>query len=157
MAEVDDLAEQHGDDVHRMNKVHTYGRDDVIADIAALIAGLQVPVSLGGRQYLGQGYDPWHRLFEKLHSFGWVDAEQIEKELRAVLDDHPATQPKPERNIKLWVRLPETGWIQRGSYSSVGSAKRGVRKWHESHSSVSTYIQLPGEAGPWAGHSEPAT
>lgn len=125
-----------------------YGRDEVIGDIAKLIAGLQVPASLDSKMMLGEGADPWHRLFAKLHHFGWTDAEQIEKELREVLDAAPPQQTKPERNIKLWVRLPETGWIQRGTYSSVGSAKRGVRKWHGSHSSVSTYIQQPGEPEP---------
>lgn len=152
MAEVDDLAEIHGEDVKHMNPVHTYGRDEAIGDIAKLIAGLQVPVSLGGRQYLGEGYDPWHRLFSKLHSFGWTDAEQIEKELRAMLDEKP-TKPRPERNIKLWVRMPVTGsgWIQQGSYSTLDSAKRGVRKWHQTHSAVSTYIQEPGDPDPTTG------
>jgi hypothetical protein len=124
-----------------------YGRDEVITDIAKLIAGLQVPVSLNGRVMLGVGLEPWERLFHHLHTFGWTDDTQLEKELRAILDEAP---PKPERNIALWVRIdsnvdaPE--WVQRGHYSSLASARRGVRKWREQD--IDTYIQLPGEPEP---------
>lgn len=126
----------------------SYTRDEVIHDIAAMIAGCQVPASLDGRVMLGTAYEPWQRLFSGLHTFGWTDAEQIEKELRVVLDE-----PKPERNIRLWLREDHWGWMRTGgSYSSVPSAKRAVRKWlavyEEKGKSVVTYIQLPGEPDP---------
>lgn len=125
-----------------------YTRDEAITDIAKLIAGLQVPASLDSKMMLGEGADPWHRLFAKLHHFGWTDAEQIEKELREVLD------PKAERNIVLWVKsVGDYNWTPRGHYSSTQSAKRGQRKWYQRyggdhHIGLMTYIQHPGEPEP---------
>jgi hypothetical protein len=57
--------------------------DFIISEMAKLIAGLQVPISLGmGRDgILGTAAEPWHRLFEKVGG-GWCTADEIEKRLR---------------------------------------------------------------------------
>jgi hypothetical protein len=57
-------------------------RDELIADMAAVISGLQVPVSLG--MNIGKARDPWGRIFDST-GFGWKDAETIEAWLRETL------------------------------------------------------------------------
>jgi hypothetical protein len=58
-------------------------RDEMIKDMAKLLAGLQVPVSMG--MPLGAAKDPWVRLHRGLHAFGWAGAEDYEAEIREVL------------------------------------------------------------------------
>jgi len=57
--------------------------DAIIHNIAALIAGLQVPISLGmGRDgVLGTAAEPWHELFNVVGG-GWCTTEEIESRLR---------------------------------------------------------------------------
>lgn len=56
---------------------------DSIRDIAELIAGLGVPVSLGmGRDgLLGKAFEPWKRLYDRFGG-GWSSADEIESRLR---------------------------------------------------------------------------
>jgi hypothetical protein len=60
--------------------------DSIIADIAKVLAGLQVPVSLGmGRDgILGTAYEPWLALWEQVGG-GWKNSEEIEHRLREKL------------------------------------------------------------------------
>ena len=54
-------------------------RDDFISQVAALVAGLQVPVSIGGKMALGAAYEPWSRLLNEVNGgFGWTDREKCE-------------------------------------------------------------------------------
>jgi hypothetical protein len=57
--------------------------DDTIRDIAELIQGLAVPVSLGmgSDGLLGTAYEPWQRLYSRFGS-GWSSVDEIEKRLR---------------------------------------------------------------------------
>jgi len=61
-------------------------KDAVIADIAKLIGGLAVPVSLGmGRDgLLGTAYEPWQRLYNRFGT-AWSSAEEIEQRMREIL------------------------------------------------------------------------
>jgi hypothetical protein len=54
----------------------------VLRDVAEVVAGLQVPVSLGVR--LGTAREPWGRLFNLLRDAGWSDADKIEQRLLEV-------------------------------------------------------------------------
>ena len=58
-------------------------QDAMVRDIAELIAGLAVPVSLGmGRDgLLGVAYEPWQRLYNSVGG-GWSSADEIEQRLR---------------------------------------------------------------------------
>ena len=60
--------------------------DDIVTEISKLIAGLQVPVSLGmGRDgILGTAYEPWLALWEQVGG-GWKNAEEVENSLREKL------------------------------------------------------------------------
>lgn len=49
------------------------GRTQFLETVAALCAGLQVPVSID-RRMLGAAYAPWSRLHNLGHSFGWRDS-----------------------------------------------------------------------------------
>lgn len=62
-------------------------RDETIKLTAALIAGLQVPVSIFPQPkiILGAGYDAWSELKDGLVGFGWTDVESVEHALREVL------------------------------------------------------------------------
>ncbi|HEY1700832.1 MAG TPA: hypothetical protein VGG75_14065 [Trebonia sp.] len=58
-------------------------KEEMIAAMAELIAGLQVPMSMS--MPLGAAKDPWTRLHRGLHGFGWATAEDYEHAIRAVL------------------------------------------------------------------------
>ena len=57
-------------------------REETVAEIAKLIAGLAVPVSLGmGRDgLLGAAYAPWQRLYDEFGG-SWARADEIEAKL----------------------------------------------------------------------------
>jgi hypothetical protein len=59
---------------------------ETVAEIAKLIAGLSVPVSLGmgSDGLLGTAFEPWQKLYNKFGG-GWSSAEEIEKKLSEVL------------------------------------------------------------------------
>ena len=59
-------------------------KDEIIAEMAKLLAGLQVPVSMG--MPLGAALEPWQRLYRNFNSFGWTDAEVLETELKKALE-----------------------------------------------------------------------
>lgn len=63
-------------------------REDTIKLIAALVCGLQVPVSLfdNPRAILGAAYNPWSTLKNELGGFGWVSPEDVEEKLREMLE-----------------------------------------------------------------------
>jgi hypothetical protein len=53
--------------------------DEILADVVALVAGLQVPVSIiGAKAALGTGHEAWARLRDDMtggHSFGWLGTD----------------------------------------------------------------------------------
>ena len=63
----------------------TEDRDETIKDLANLIAGLAVPVSL--EMPLGVAGPAWTDLHRRLVGFGWATSEQYEEALRKVLRD----------------------------------------------------------------------
>ena len=58
-------------------------RDEMIQAMAALIAGLAVPVSM--EMPLGAAGPAWTTLHRGLAGFGWVTAADYEREIRKVL------------------------------------------------------------------------
>jgi hypothetical protein len=68
-------------------------RDVLIQEIAALISGLAVPVSVN--MPIGAALAPWSALHSRLIGFGWGTAEQYEAALREVLDAVPAGHDGP--------------------------------------------------------------
>lgn len=50
----------------------------VLRDVGEVIAGLQVPISVGGRLNVGAAFEPWQRLRQQAgHGFGWFKADEI--------------------------------------------------------------------------------
>ena len=61
-------------------------RDELIAQLALVLAGLQVPLSLPGSDMrLGTAREPYVKLLSELPGFGWRDAADFEAGLREVL------------------------------------------------------------------------
>jgi hypothetical protein len=58
-------------------------RDEILAAIGAVLAGLQVPISVG--MPLGAATDPWRKLHEQLVDFGWADSDQYTEALKREL------------------------------------------------------------------------
>lgn len=58
-------------------------REDLIRNMAVLIAGLQVPVSM--EMPLGAAGPAWIELHRGLHGFGWAQASDYEAKIREVL------------------------------------------------------------------------
>lgn len=58
-------------------------RDRLIHNMAELMAGLAVPVSMP--MPLGKARQAWTELHSQLHAFGWASADQYEKEIRREL------------------------------------------------------------------------
>ena len=58
-------------------------RDECIAEMSRLLAGLALPVSIGVPT--GAVKAPWGALHDGLIGFGWATAEQYEARLRDVL------------------------------------------------------------------------
>ena len=59
--------------------------DAIVRDIAALLSGIQVPMSLLGPRALGAAWTPIERLRDGLGLFGYPDAQEIEEALRKAL------------------------------------------------------------------------
>lgn len=59
-------------------------RDALIKDLAALIQGLCVPISL--EVPIGAALAPWSAIHTRLIGVGWATAAQYEAALREVLD-----------------------------------------------------------------------
>jgi hypothetical protein len=50
----------------------TMTREEFIEQVAELVAGLQVPVSMMPKQMFGAAYDPWSKLLTEVTGFGWT-------------------------------------------------------------------------------------
>lgn len=61
--------------------------DETIRDLAQVLQGLQVPMSMG--MPLGTATEPWRRLHHEVGP-GWHDTDQIESKLRELLNLQPA-------------------------------------------------------------------
>lgn len=60
-------------------------RDELIEALAALLAGLQVPLSLNGPLMLGAGCEPYRKILHDA-GFGWKDDEVFETYIRETLE-----------------------------------------------------------------------
>lgn len=61
-------------------------RDEFITNVAKLVAGLQVLVSMRGNpEILGAAAEPWQALLHEKGGFGWTNAEELEKAFRTIL------------------------------------------------------------------------
>lgn len=58
-------------------------RDECITAVAEVLAGLQVPVSMGIP--LGAALEPWRTLHEEAKAFGWATADDYAEMLQATL------------------------------------------------------------------------
>lgn len=63
-------------------------KDQMIAAIARLLAGLAVPVSM--EVPLGAAGPAWTELHQALIGFGWATPGEYESAIRGVLDGEPA-------------------------------------------------------------------
>lgn len=71
------------------------GREQFLGEVAALVAGLQVPVSINS-SLLGEAYAPWSRLHNLGHRFGWRKPEDYVETFRKCVelgDDTEDAQP----------------------------------------------------------------
>jgi len=69
-------------------------KDELIHQIAKLIAGLAVPRSLSGSVMLGAAKEPWDVLHRELVGFGWHGAEEYEEAIHKLLaKDSPERKP----------------------------------------------------------------
>jgi hypothetical protein len=72
---------------------------DPVPDLAAVLAGLQVPRSMMGGRTLGAALEPFDRLRKGLGLFGWPDAAEHEERLREALRQPPDTDPGPPEPV----------------------------------------------------------
>lgn len=63
---------------------------DLIALLSEIVAGLNVPASIGGPKMLGAAYAPWAAVRDRLHLFGYSNAESVESALREALQEVPS-------------------------------------------------------------------
>lgn len=62
-------------------------KDELLDDMAELLAGLQVPRSLPQPHILlGKGLEPYDRLMDELNGFGWTDKEALRSKLGTIFD-----------------------------------------------------------------------
>ena len=59
-------------------------KSELIKDLAEMIVGLQVPISVGS-QMLGTAGPAWHRVWSGLRLVGWQSPPEVEKALWSVL------------------------------------------------------------------------
>lgn len=79
-------------------------RDELIANLAALIAGLAVPISMPrgpvGEAILGQVTTPWSDIHSQLIGFGWAMKQDYEERLREVLYGRPEKRAEPGSEVQ---------------------------------------------------------
>jgi hypothetical protein len=60
---------------------------EFVENVAKLVAGLQVPVSLMPRQALGAAYEPWSKLLDEVNGgFGWTSADACRETFGEIAD-----------------------------------------------------------------------
>jgi len=98
--------------------------DEIIWNIAGLIAGLEVPVSLGmgSNGMLGTAYGHWKALYDEIHIFGYAYAEEIEEVLRKRLSEGVSTF-SDSHHAHVWVDARNEVVVS-GSYCSICGALR---------------------------------
>lgn len=83
----------------------TASNDTITEELGKLIAGLQVPLSLGGG-LLGAAGEPLRFLLGELGpGFGWTDAEQVTANLRARLATKSPTTDRGDEDDHVMDRL----------------------------------------------------
>jgi hypothetical protein len=60
-------------------------KDKLIQDLAKILEGVQVPLSIGGPTILGTAYQPILDVRQQLGLFGWPNAEEIHAKLLKAL------------------------------------------------------------------------
>jgi hypothetical protein len=65
--------------------------EEFIGHVAGLVAGLQVPVSIGGKAtVLGAGAEHWEALLHEANGgFGWTNAEECKVKFTEILEGRP--------------------------------------------------------------------
>jgi len=61
-------------------------RQSLITNIAEMVAGMQVPYSIMGRQ-LGSAGTGWSKVFSALKLFGWQSEEEVKQALISALEE----------------------------------------------------------------------
>ena len=62
-------------------------KEEFTENVAQLVAGLQVPVSLLPRGTLGAAFEPWEALMtEVTGGFGWTSVEQCREAFRKAVE-----------------------------------------------------------------------
>lgn len=65
-------------------------QEEFLDNVARLVAGLQVPVSMMPRHLFGAAYEPWSRLQdEATGGFGWSDAEKCREAFAGIPGNRP--------------------------------------------------------------------
>lgn len=81
----------------------TEEQDNVLRDVATLLAGLQVPVSLS--MPLGTARMAWTSLHARLKAFGWANPEEYHTALRRLFTKETAESELRDENKALRHRL----------------------------------------------------
>jgi hypothetical protein len=55
---------------------------ELIEKLAKILAGLQVPLSIGGPTFLGAAYEPYREILNDEKTFGYRQSEDFEAYLR---------------------------------------------------------------------------
>jgi len=70
-----------------MPKQFTPEQEKIIANLGAIVSGLQVPMSVGGPRLLGTAYEPTVAVRDQLRLFGYPSAVEVTKALRTALSN----------------------------------------------------------------------
>jgi hypothetical protein len=69
-------------------------REEFVEQAAALVAGLQVPVSMMPRHMLGAAFEPWQKLLNEVNGgFGWTSADACREAFAEILDVSLGDEP----------------------------------------------------------------
>jgi hypothetical protein len=62
--------------------------EEFLDNVAQLVAGLQVPVSMMPHHLFGAAYEPWERLQNAVNGgFGWTDAEKCREAFAKIAEN----------------------------------------------------------------------
>jgi hypothetical protein len=71
-------------------------KEEFVDQVARLVAGLQVPVSLMPRGRFGAAYEPWEKLLGEVNGgFGWTNADACREAFAEIMDVSPDGQAEP--------------------------------------------------------------
>jgi hypothetical protein len=86
--------------------------DEFVEAVAALVAGLQVPVSMMPRHLLGAAFEPWQRLIaEATGGFGWTDKDHCREAFTKIVRHSQADARRSGATQNLDINPPGFGGI----------------------------------------------